>query len=57
MSCIMNDGDQDPCILITALAKATAIPTGAVTLRVTNDKEVICVCQYGGLQGRYRLAA
>ena len=50
MSCIMNDGDQDPCILINGFGEGYGDPDRGRRIAVTNDKEVICVANTEGFK-------
>ena len=50
MSCIMNDGDQDPCILINGFGEGYGDPDRGRHIAVTNDKEVICVANTEGFK-------
>ena len=50
MSCIMNDGDQDPCILINGFGEGYGDPDWGRHIAVTNDKEVICVANTEGFK-------
>ncbi len=48
MSCIVNDGDQDPAILINGFGEGYGDPDRGRHIAVTDDKEVICTaCQEG----------
>ena len=40
MSCIMNDGDQDPCILINGFGEGYGDPDRAVTLRLPTIRKL-----------------
>ena len=42
MSCIMNDGDQDPYILINGFGEGYGDPDRGRHINVTNDKKVVC---------------
>lgn len=42
MSCIVNDGDQDPAILINGFGEGYGDPDRGRHIAVTDDKEVIC---------------
>ena len=42
MSCIMNDGDQDPYILINGFGEGYGDPDRGRHINVTNDKQVVC---------------
>lgn len=42
MSCIVNDGDQDPSILINGFGEGYGDPDRGRHIAVTNDLEVIC---------------
>jgi len=42
MSCIMNDGDQDPYILINGFGEGYGDPDRGRHINVTDDKEVVC---------------
>lgn len=50
MSCIMNDGDQDPCILINGFGEGYGDPDRGRHIAVTDDKEVICVATTEGFK-------
>ena len=43
MSCIMNDGDQDPCILINGFGEGYGDPDRGRHIAVTDDKKVISI--------------
>lgn len=42
MSCIVNDGDQDPAILINGFGEGYGDPDRGQHIAVTDDKQVIC---------------
>ena len=42
MSCIVNDGDQDPAILINGFGEGYGDPDRGQHIAVTDDKKVIC---------------
>lgn len=42
MSCILNDGDQDPYILINGFGEGYGDPDRGRHINVTNDKKVVC---------------
>lgn len=42
MSCIMNDGDQDPYILINGFGEGYGDPDRGRHINVTDDKKVVC---------------
>lgn len=48
MSCIVNDGDQDPCILINGFGEGYGDADRGRHIGVTNDKEVICSATQDG---------
>ena len=50
MSCIMNDGDQDPCILINGFGEGYGDPDRGRHIAVTDNKEVICVANTEGFK-------
>ena len=50
MACIMNDGDQDPCILINGFGEGYGDPDRGRHLAVTDDKKVICVANTEGFK-------
>ena len=50
MSCIVNDGDQDPCILINGFGEGYGDPDRGRHIAVTDDKEVICVANTQGFK-------
>lgn len=61
MSCIMNDGGQDPCILINGFGEGLGDPDTWKHIAVNNDKKVVCTAtQEGfkkGLQWLHELVA
>ena len=50
MSCIMNDGDQDPCIIINGFGEGYGDPDRGRHIAVTDDKQVICVANTEGFK-------
>ena len=50
MSCIMNDGDQDPYILINGFGEGYGDPDRGRHIAVTDDKQVICVATTEGFK-------
>ena len=50
MSCIMNDGDQDPAIIINGFGEGYGDPDRGRHIAVTNDKEVICTATQEGFR-------
>ncbi len=50
MSCIMNDGDQDPYILINGFGEGYGDPDRGKHIAVTDDGEVVCVAQTEGFR-------
>ena len=50
MSCIMNDGDQDPAILINGFGEGYGDPDRGRHIAVTNDKQVISVATTEGFK-------
>ena len=50
MACIMNDGDQDPSILINGFGEGYGDPDRGTHLAVTDDKEVICIATTEGFK-------
>ena len=48
MSCIVNDGDQDPSILINGFGEGYGDADKGRHIAVTNDKEVICSATQDG---------
>ena len=50
MSCIMNDGDQDPAILINGFGEGYGDPDRGRHIAVTDDKKVICTAQTEGFK-------
>ena len=50
MSCIINDGDQDPCILINGFGEGYGDPDRGRHLAVTDDKKVISVATTEGFK-------
>lgn len=48
MSCIVNDGDQDPSILINGFGEGYGDPDRGRHIAVTNDLEVICSATQDG---------
>ena len=45
MSCILNDGDQDPYILINGFGEGYGDPDRGKHIAVTDDGEVVCVAR------------
>lgn len=50
MSCIMNDGDQDPCILINGFGEGYGVPDRGRNIAVTEDKKVISTATQQGFK-------
>ena len=50
MSCIMNDGDQDPYILINGFGEGYGDPDRGRHIAVTNDRQVICTATQEGFK-------
>ncbi len=50
MSCIMNDGDQDPAILINGFGEGYGDPDRGRHIAVTDDKKVICTATTEGFK-------
>ena len=50
MSCILNDGDQDPYILINGFGEGYGDPDRGKHIAVTDDGEVVCVAQSEGFK-------
>jgi putative aldouronate transport system substrate-binding protein len=50
LACIMNDGDQDPTILINGFGEGYGDPDRGRHLAVTDDKKVICVATTEGFK-------
>lgn len=50
MACIVNDGDQDPCILINGFGEGYGDPDRGRHIAVTDNKEVICVANSEGFK-------
>lgn len=50
MSCILNDGDQDPCILINGFGEGYGDADRGRHIAVTDNKEVICVANTEGFK-------
>ncbi len=50
MSCILNDGDQDPYILINGFGEGYGDPDRGKHIAVTDDGEVVCVAQTEGFK-------
>ena len=48
MSCIVNDGDQDPSLIINGFGEGYGDADKARHIAVTNDKEVICSATQDG---------
>lgn len=50
MACIMNDGDQDPCILINGFGEGYGDSDKGRHIAVTDDKKVVCVANSEGFK-------
>ena len=50
MSCIMNDGDQDPCILINGFGEGIGDPDRGRHIAVTDDLKVVCTASQEGFK-------
>lgn len=50
MSCILNDGDQDPYILINGFGEGLGDPDRGKHIAVTDDGKVVCVAQTEGFK-------
>lgn len=50
MSCIVNDGDQDPCILINSFGEGYGDADRGRHIAVTDDREVICAATLEGFK-------
>lgn len=50
MSCIVNDGDQDPCILINSFGEGYGDADRGRHIAVTDDREVICAAAQEGFK-------
>ncbi|MBO7675447.1 MAG: extracellular solute-binding protein [Atopobiaceae bacterium] len=50
MACILNDGDQDPYILINGFGEGYGDPDRGKHIAVTDDGEVVCVAQSEGFK-------
>ena len=50
MSCIMNDGDQDPCILINGFGEGYGDPDRGRHIAVTDERKVISVATTEGFK-------
>ena len=50
MSCIMNDGSQDPYILINGFGEGLGDPDRGKHIAVTDDGEVVCVATLEGFK-------
>lgn len=50
MSCILNDGDQDPYILINGFGEGFGDPDRGKHIAVSDDGEVVCVAQTEGFK-------
>ncbi len=50
MSCIINDGDQDPCILINGFGEGYGDPDRGRHIAVTDEGKVICVATTEGFR-------
>ena len=50
MSCIMNDGDQDPCILINGFGEGIGDPDRGRHIAVNSDRQVVCTASQEGFK-------
>ena len=50
LACIMNDGDQDPCILINGFGEGYGDPDRGRHIAVTDDKKVISIATTEGFK-------
>jgi len=50
MACILNDGDQDPYILINGFGEGYGDPDRGKHIAVTDDGKVVCVAQSEGFR-------
>ncbi|MBR4211939.1 MAG: extracellular solute-binding protein, partial [Oscillibacter sp.] len=50
MSCIMNDGDQDPCILINGFGEGIGDPDRGRHIAVNDDRQVVCTASQEGFK-------
>ena len=50
MACIMNDGDQDPAIIINGFGEGYGDPDRGRHIAVTDDKKVICTATTEGFR-------
>ena len=50
MSCIMNDGDQDPAIIINGFGEGYGDPDRGRHIAVSDDKQVVCVANTEGFK-------
>lgn len=50
MSCIVNDGDQDPCIIINGFGEGYGDADKGRHIAVTDDKKVICAATQEGFK-------
>ncbi|MDO5137790.1 MAG: extracellular solute-binding protein [Oscillospiraceae bacterium] len=50
MSCIMNDGDNDPCIIINGFGEGYGDPDRGRHIAVTDDGKVVCVANSEGFK-------
>ena len=50
MSCIMNDGDQDPAIIINGFGEGYGDPDRGKHIAVTDDGKVVCVANSEGFR-------
>ena len=50
MSCIMNDGDQDPYILINGFGEGYGDPDRGKHIAVTDEGKVVCVANSEGFR-------
>ena len=50
MSCILNDGDQDPYILINGFGEGLGDPDRGKHIAVTDDAKVVCVANTEGFK-------
>ena len=50
MSCIVNDGDQDPCVLINGFGEGIGDMDKGRHIAVTDDKQVVCTATQEGFK-------
>ena len=50
MSCIMNDGDQDPCILINGFGEGIGDPDRGRHIAVNDNRQVVCTATQEGFK-------